>query len=329
MSGRIRQSNAAGSATAILTKFRNFGYFQKASHSDSRTHRAVFREGNASALRLFDAFPKSKLTSYASLEMNTNWLLLSLVALAIPAHAALITAIPGPDDQGGMIMPKVSIAASAGTWTDPTAGTIKISLDSRTTPVLQSTQQWTPGDWYASDATWRNNLGSPAGVGGTPAESTGGGDLFNNQYGFMFMSMGNMMGANIPSGNALGIRLSSVSSSTLKAFNYGNFANRWDQVFDGTGSQVLWNATMWHTYFTLPANSPAGNYSATFEVFIASIPFNSSTGFAQYDSAALTATKNTNFDSAFMTYNWTVVPEPSALILLGTALGSLTLRRRR
>lgn len=231
------------------------------------------------------------------------------------------------------MMPVVSITASAGTGENPTAGAISIDFTPETTPILKSTQEWTPGDWYASDAAWTSDLGSPAGVGGTPVESTGGGDFFNSQYGFMFRSLVNMTKANIPSGNSLAIRLTSVSSNDLKAFNYGNTANCWDQVFDGTGSQVLWNAKMWHTYFTLPADSLAGNYSATFEVFIADSAFDPSpekaTGNVQYHPSALAAQKNTNFESAFLTYNWTVVPEPSAVILLGITLGSFTLRRRR
>ena len=86
---------------------------------------------------------------------------------------------------------------------------------------------------------------------------------------------------------------------------------------------------MWHNYFTLPATTPGGSYSATFEVFVANTPFTGTTGFAQYDSAALTATKNTNFTSAFVTYNFNVVPEPSSGILLVTSMGALLIRRRR
>ncbi len=226
-------------------------------------------------------------------------------------------------------MPMVTITASSGMPSNPTAGTVNISFSPPTTPVLQSTQEWVPGGWYADTAAWRADLGSPNGVGGTPSANAGNGDLFNNQYGFMFMSMGNMMMADVPTGNSLAIRLDSISSASLQSFNYGNSANRWDQVFDGVNSQVLWNGSMWHNYFTLPATTPGGSYSATFEVFVANTPFTGTTGFAQYDSAALTATKNTNFTSAFVTYNFNVVPEPSSGILLVTSMGALLIRRRR
>jgi hypothetical protein len=257
--------------------------------------------------------------------MRVTHALLSTIALATTTHAALITAPPGPDDQGGMLMPMVTITATAGGNTDPTAGTVNIMPPSGT-PSLKATQQWIPGAWYAEDAAWRADLGSPEGVGGTPAANAGNGSLFNNQYGFMFSTMSGMSG-NVPVGNSLAIRLDSISSPQLKSFNYGNATNRWDQVFDGAGSQVLWSGSMWHNYFTMPASTPEGTYSATFEIFVADTPFTGTTGFAQYDSAALTAAKNSNFTSAFVTYNFNVVPEPSSSILLGMA--SLAIRRRR
>jgi hypothetical protein len=259
--------------------------------------------------------------------MRVTRALLSTIALATTTHAALITAPPGPDDQGGMLMPMVTITATAGTNTDPTAGTVNVMPPSGT-PNLKSSQQWIPGSWYAEDAAWRADLSSPEGVGGTPGANAGNGSLFNNQYGFMFSTMSGTSG-NIPVGNSLAIRLDSISSPQLKSFNYGNATNRWDQVFDGAGSQVLWSGSMWHNYFTMPASTPEGNYSATFEIFVAGTPFTGTTGFAQYDSAALTAAKNSNFTSAFVTYNFNVIPEPSSSILLGLGMASLVIRRRR
>ena len=261
--------------------------------------------------------------------MNASTTLLSVIALSTSCPAALISSVPGPDDQGGMIMPMVTISATAGTGADPSAGAVNINFNPPSTPVMKSTEQWSEGNWYAETAAWKTDLSSTFGTGGTPAANAGNGDLFNNQYGFMFMSMGSMMMANVPTGNALAIRLDSISASSMQSFNYGNAANRWDQVFDGVDSQVLWNGSMWHNYFTLPADAAAGDYSATFEVFVASAEFSGTTGFAQYDSAALNAVKNTNFTSAFVTYNWTVIPEPSGGILLGVGIASLLIRRRR
>jgi hypothetical protein len=261
--------------------------------------------------------------------MNAHTILFPVFCLTASAHAALITSLPGPDDQGGMIMPMVTITATSGTDANPTGGSVNISFNPSAVPVLKTTQEWTPGDWYADDSAWRADLGSPAGIGGTPAGNAGNGDLFNNQYGFTFMTMNNMMMANLPTGNALAIRLDSISSASMKSFNYSSAANRWDQVFNGVDSQVLWNGSMWHNYFTLPASAPAGTYTATFEVFVADAEFTGTTGFAQYDSTALAATRNSNFTSAFVTYQFNVVPEPASGLLLSAGIATLALRRRR
>lgn len=253
-----------------------------------------------------------------------------VTALAPVAHATLITAVPGPDDQGGMIMPMVTIDATSGTGSNPTAGSIQISFNVPEIPQLHSIQHWSPGNWFAETAAWRNDLSSPAGVGGTPVANAGNGDLFNNQYGFMFMSMNTMGMAAIPEDKSLGIRLDSISSPDLKSFNYGNADNRWDQVFAAVDSQVLWNGTMWHNYFTLPASAEPGLYTAVFEIFIADTPFTGTTGFAQYDAAAEDAMMDPAFTSAFVTYEFHVVPEPAFYALVGglMALGVVLVRRR-
>ncbi|MFQ3578157.1 MAG: PEP-CTERM sorting domain-containing protein, partial [Verrucomicrobiia bacterium] len=256
----------------------------------------------------------------------------TLVSIATlqPVLSGLISAVPGPDDQGGMIMPMVTIHATAGPATNPTAGNIVIGFSPTTTPILRPLTEWKPGDWFADTAAWRSDLSPIDGsVAGMPSANAGNGALFNNQYGFMFMAMGTMMMANIPSGNSLAIRLDSISSTDLKSFNYGNAANRWDQVFPVVSSQVLWNGTMWHNYFTMPAGTTPGIYNATFEIFLATTPFTGTTGFAQYDAAAASAVKNPNFNAATVTYFFEVVPEPSTSALF--AIGSLSLlglRRR-
>lgn len=241
---------------------------------------------------------------------------------ALTVHAGLITAVPGPDDQGGMKMPMVTITGADDNM-DPTTGTISVSFNPGSTPVLNTLEEWSPGSWFADTAGWRSDIGSPAGVGGTPLANAGNGDRFNNQYGFMFMAMPMMGAANLPTGKSLGIKLTAASSSLLESYNYVNAPNRWDQVFPTIGSQVLWNGSMWHNYFTLPTSAGAGTYSATFEIFIANTAFTGTTGFAQYDAAALGAVKDSNFTSATVNYSWTVVPEPSSFALLGAGLLAL------
>lgn len=212
-------------------------------------------------------------------------------------------------------MPMVTITGADDTM-NPTTGAIAISFNPGATPILNTLEEWSPGSWFADTAGWRADIGSPEGVGGTPAPNAGNGDLFNNQYGFMFMAMPMMGAANLPAGKSLGIKLVSASTSLLESYNYVNAQNRWDQVFPSAGSQVLWTGSMWHNYFTLPSPAAAGTYSARFEIFIANTPFTGTTGFAQYDAAALNATADTNFTSATVNYSWVVVPEPPACWLL-------------
>jgi hypothetical protein len=233
-----------------------------------------------------------------------------------------------------MIMPMVTIQDTSGNPTDPTAGNINVAFNPPSTPVLKPLTEWSPGDWFAAGAAWRASISPVLGsVPGMPPANAGNGDFFNNQYGFTFMSMGTPMMANVPSGKSLAIKLTSISTTQLQSFNYGNAANRWDQVFNTVGSQVLWNGSMWHNYFTMPNTTAPGNYTATFEIFIANTPFTGNTGFAQYDTAALTATKDTNFTSAFVNYTWQVIPEPSSLGLAGMAIAAALVmvaqRRRR
>jgi hypothetical protein len=248
------------------------------------------------------------------------------------ARAAEISAVPGPDDQGGMLMPMVSIT-NFDNLTNPTTGTVSVMFSPEQTPVLRSLEAWSPGDWFAEGAAWRPDIGSPAGVGGTPAPNAGNGDLFNNQYGFMFTTSGGTRPstASLTANNkSVAIRLTSLSSPSLESSNYVNNQNRWDRVFANGGDQVLWNGTMWHNYFTLPASAPAGTYTASFEIFVADTPFTGTTGWAQYDSAAASALANPNFTPASLTYTFEVVPEPATIGLAAmAALAAMPFLRRR
>ena len=87
------------------------------------------------------------------------------------ASAGEISAIPSPMAQGGMIMPTFSII-NADNFGNPTTGQLSVSF-SPSVPQMQSLEQWSPGSWFATGATWRADLGSPAGVGGTPAANAG------------------------------------------------------------------------------------------------------------------------------------------------------------
>lgn len=262
--------------------------------------------------------------------------LLFIAALAAslhPARGGEITAVPGPDDQGGMIMPMVSITGFDD-LNNPTTGTVSIMFNPTDVPVLRSLEDWSPGNWFASGASWRPDLGSAEGVGGTPAANAGNGDLFNNRYGFMFTTAGGTRPsiASLTANNmGMAIKLTSLSSPSLESYNYVNAQNRWDQVFPSENSQVLWNGNMWHNYFTLPSSAPEGTYTAQFEIFVADTPFTGTTGWAQYDAAAAAAIANPNFTPGSLTYTFEVVPEPStsALLALGVAGAAWFAAKRR
>lgn len=260
-------------------------------------------------------------------KINTSCIL--ILSSAALAQATLVLSVPGPHDQGGMIMPMISITATAGPASNPTAGIINVNFGPHTPPVLRPHQEWWPNTWFDTTAAWRPFIGSPTGVGGTPAPNSGAGEIYNNQYGFMFMSNPMMGMANIPAGQSLGIRLTAISSPNLKSYNYLNAPNIWDEVWSGgVGTHVLWNGTMWHNYYTMPANTPAGTYTATYEIFIASTPFTGNTGPAQYDAAALAALQNPNFQTATLTYTFTVIPEPGLAALLAVVLALVILVRK-
>ena len=224
------------------------------------------------------------------------------------AQAGLITSVPGPDDQGGMIMPLVYITNTDNPQ-DPTRGTLAVMFDPLSPPVLAGLQEWSRGNWFAAGAAWRADLGSPAGTGGTPAANAGRGDLFNSQYGFTFWADPAQGWAYVPWGKCLAIRLKSRSSVHLRAFNYDDFDNIWDEVMSPDRPQVLWDGTMWHNYFTLPAGAPPGIYTAVYEIFIANAEFQGATGFVDYSPSALAAAADPDITPVTVTYTWVVEGE--------------------
>jgi hypothetical protein len=232
-----------------------------------------------------------------------------LLAHTATGLAVELTAIPGPDDQGGMLMPMVTL----------TGTTLNLSFNPPSTPVLRSLEYWSPGDTFLDASAW-NSLLDPV---------DGQGALFNNQYGFMFMA-NPMMGMDyVPSGKSLGIRLLSHSSTLLESWNYVNSLNLFDEVFASVGDQVLWNGSMWHNYFTLPDAAAPGAYTASFEVFIADATFTEGTGWVDYTPGALAAAQDTGYSTVSVNYTWQVVPEPSSALLLAGGAAMLLARRKR
>ena len=224
-------------------------------------------------------------------------------ATFIPARAVVLTSLPGPDDQGGMIMPMVMV--------DTDAHTLSLMFNPAQTPLLASLEHWSPGNTLSTGAAWYDLLDP---VGGSAY-------LFNNQYGFTGDA------GDLPLDRSLGIKLLAVSSPELQAWNYVNGQNRFDEIFMDAGDQVLWNGSMWHTYFTLPANAAPGIYSATFEILVADAAFTAGTGYADYSASALNALYDNSYNTLTLTYQWQVIPEPTTYLLLATGLLALTIIR--
>ncbi|MFV0337737.1 MAG: hypothetical protein ACK5LK_05785 [Chthoniobacterales bacterium] len=238
--------------------------------------------------------------------MNIKTKLTSLLLCglsAITLQAAVIDYVPSPDDQGGMIMPMVSLGASS----------ISIMPMSLPVPTLQTLNEFAgfEGDEFDPADSWYPTLNT----------SNGTAQRFNSRYGFMFMDAGMMdepPSPYLPPGNSIALRLVSKSAG-IKVWNYGKADNRFDLVMDTPGSQVLWDGTMWHPVITLDnAADAAMTYSLTFEAFVADTNFTAGTGFVDYSAAALAAGENSSFTPAQYTLTWTAspIPEPSFTSLL-------------
>lgn len=102
----------------------------------------------------------------------------------------------------------------------------------------------------------------------------------------------------------------------MDAWNYVDGDTFFDEVFTGSGDQVLWDGVMWHNYFTLPSNAAPGTYTASFEIFVANAAFTGGTGHADYTAGALAATRDTSYNTVTINYSWQAIPEPSIPFML-------------
>lgn len=245
-----------------------------------------------------------------SIHLLASGLVFYLVTIGL-VHAMVLTTLPGPDDQGGMIMPMVYFDGqkfSVSGLTD-TNGNVIGSTIAQLAPLTY----WSPGNTLSTTSPWYGLL-DPVG---------GQGLAFGNRYGYMMDPSSEFL----PTGNSIGIRLVS-STSGISFYNYRSGLSGtalFDQVFLFNPAQghdyVLWNGSMWHFYAAV--DSP-GTYSATFEIFMANTTFHSGTGFVDYSTVAL---EDTNYESALLNLTWVVVPEPGTLVLASVGLALLGLVR--
>lgn len=216
---------------------------------------------------------------------------ISFLTAALPVSATVLTTLPTPMNQGGMIHINVALNGSA----------MEVLVDPGT-PVIMPLSAWMPGDTLDLASPWYATL--------DPSQSAG---LFNSQFGLVMSGDSDLLPANST------IIVGWVSGTAgLEAFRWRNSPA--PQLFDGIlgteGSSTSWdwgtvNRGMMHPLFTLPAGS-SGTASATL-----SFTLTDSSGMAL---PGYTATQTT--------LNFNVVPEPSAWVLAMVA-GLLVLRRNR
>ncbi len=207
------------------------------------------------------------------------------------ADAAILTMLPSPMTQGGMIHINFSLD-----------GFTLAAVPEAGTPVIQPLSAWKPGDSLDAASPWFSTL--------DPAQ---GAASFNSQFGFV-IDAGNSDPLPVDSK----VLISWVSGTTgLEAYRWKNTD---PQVFEGilgtAGSSVGWDWSsvshgMMHPLFVMPAGY-TGPASATLAFTLA-------------DSSNVPLS---GYNTAQATLNFTVVPEPS---VLGISAGALLLlgRRRR
>ena len=221
-----------------------------------------------------------------------TYLILSLRLVPFSqASATVLTTLPTPVDQGGMVHINVSLQGSG----------MVVHLDAGT-PVIQSMAAWKPGDTLNPASPWYSTLDPTQGAG-----------LFNSQFGFLIDS-----GSSDPLPDGAKILIDWVSGTAgLKAFRWKNTD---PQAFEGIlgtdGSSTTWDWStvsygMTHPAFVMPAGS-SGAASATLS-------------FTLTDASDVPLP---GYTSAQTTLNFTVVPEPSTAALSVGALLLLALRRR-
>jgi hypothetical protein len=225
--------------------------------------------------------------------------LAALLALAPCAVATTLTTIPSPVAQGGMVHINT-------VFLDQASGTFDIHLDTGT-PELKPLTLWKPGDTFDPSDPWYDEL--------DPSQQ---GRLFSSRYGFL-VDVGNSDPT--PAGFSLGVRLVSASPGLAAYYYRGTSGSElFDEVFTPSHDYVLWSGVMWHPVFT--ASAP-GNYSATFEFFVANA---TRSGDVDYSTVASPAA---GYSTAQATLNFAAVPEPASALLVMAGAGALACLRRR
>ncbi|MCU0751588.1 MAG: PEP-CTERM sorting domain-containing protein [Akkermansiaceae bacterium] len=210
-------------------------------------------------------------------------------AIVSNAGAVVLTTLPTPMNQGGMIHLNIALNGNALT-VDPEPGT----------PDLKPLAAWKPGDTLDPASPWYSTLDPTQGAG-----------LFNSQFGLVLFNSDPL-----PPGTKIMVGWVSGTPG-MEAYQWKNTE---PQLFTGIlgtdGSPASWDwgsvaHGMMHPLFVMPAGS-SGSANVTLSFTL-----------ADGDGSPVSG-----YTPAQTTMNFTVVPEPSALLL--SAAGCLFgLRRRR
>lgn len=216
-------------------------------------------------------------------------LIVFTIAIAPHAGAVILTTLPTPMNQGGMIHLNIALNGNAIT-VDPEPGT----------PDIKPLAAWKPGDTLDPVAPWYSTLDPTQGAG-----------LFNSQFGLVLFDSDPLpLGTKIMVGWVSG-------TPGMEAYQWKNTE---PQLFNGIlgtdGSPTSWDwgtvaHGMMHPMFVMPAGS-GGSANVTLSFTL-----------ADGDGIALPG-----YTAAQTTMNFNVVPEPSAL-LLSAAGCLFGFRRRR
>jgi hypothetical protein len=215
----------------------------------------------------------------------------SLFAIASRSGAAVLTTLPTPMNQGGMIHINVAFNEITSALT---------AVPEPGTPVIQALSAWKPGDTFAPSSPWYATL--------DPTQAAG---MFNSQFGLVLFESDPL-----PAGSQIMVGLVSKTPG-LDAFQWKNTdPQNFTGILGTDGSDSSWNwgsvaHGMTHPMFVMPAGS-----NGTAEAILS---------FTLTDGSGIALP---GYSTAQATLNFTVVPEPSALLLSSLA-GLLILRRRR
>lgn len=223
--------------------------------------------------------------------MYHQFIISFLLAGASCSMAAVLTALPTPMEQGGMIHINVAYNEITEVLTAvPEAGT----------PILQPLTRWNPGDDFAPTSPWYTTL--------DPSQS---GDLFNSQFGLVLFDSDPL-----PAGSHIEVRMVAATSG-LKVYRWRNTS---PQLFDGImgtgGSTAAWNWAdvshgMFHPMFVLPSGS-SGPASVSLELALVDSLGDALPGISPVSTSL----------------SFTAVPEPS-MVPLSMVAGLLVLQCRR